>query len=143
MSFAIRTPLENVKSFVMAQGGIDEVTIGLPAVAPDGDGFTAQVYLSSVALAFLTRDTTIQTHIVKLRFCRNILNEPSDDTEIALADLVATIIAAALGHFDLTAAVADTDVLTIDVNWDAFEVGGVTCRTAEIELPLTYREAAA
>ena len=143
MSFAIKTPLENVKSYIMAQGWCDEVEIGLPAIAPDGDGITAQVYMASAALTFLTRDTTIQTHMVRLRFCKNILNEPSDQTEIALADLVATVIAAAIGHFDLTAAVANVDVLTIDVTWDGFEVGSVMCRTAEIELPLTYREAAA
>ena len=142
MTFAIKTPLENVQSYIKAQGWCDEVTIGLPAIAPDGDGITGQVYLASAAIAFLTRDTTVQTHMVKVRFCKNILNEPSDLTELALADLVATFIAAAIGHFDLTTTVADLDVFTIDVDWDAFEVSDVMCRTAEIELPLTYREAA-
>lgn len=142
MTFAIKTPLENTKSYLKAQGWFDEVTLGLPAVAPDGDGITAQVYLASASLTFLTRDTTVQVHMIRIRFCKNILNEPSDLTELALADMVARFITAAIGHFDLTAAIAAVEVFTIDVTWDAFEVGDVMCRTAEIELPLTYREAA-
>ena len=142
MSFAIKTPLVNVQSFIQAQGWCDNVTIGLPVIAPDGDGITGQVYMDSVALSFLTASTTIQTHMVKIRFCRNILGEPTDDTEIALSDLVATFIAAALGHFDLTTTVANVDVFTIEAAWDVVEVGDVVCRTVEIELPLTYREAA-
>ncbi len=142
MTFAIKTPLQNVKSYIQALGVCDEVTIGLPAIAPDGDAISAQVYMASAALAFLTRDTTVQTHMVRIRFCKNILNEPSDQTEIALADLVATFIAAAIGHFDLTTTIASVDVFTIAVDWDSFEVEGQVCRTAEIELPLTHREAA-
>ncbi len=142
MTFAIKTPLENTKSYLKAKGWFDEVTLGLPVVAPDGDGITAQVYMASASLTFLTRDTTVQIHMIRIRFCKNILNEPSDLTELALADMVVRFITAAIGHFDLTTAIAAVDVFTIDVTWDAFEVSDVMCRTAEIELPLTYREAA-
>lgn len=142
MSFAIRTMLLNVKSYLAAQGWFDDVVVGEPAAPPSGGGFSASVFMASAGISYLTRDTTAQTHTVTVRIYRNVLEQPGEDAEIEMSDVVSTLITAAIGHFDLTNTVASLEVHSIDVTWDDNDVGGIACRTADIDLPLTYREAA-
>src|SRR3990172_5524329 len=100
MTVPIRNVLLNLKSYLAAQGWFSDVSIGEPKAPPQG--FAAAVFMTLGDVGYLTRDTITEGDTVTLRLYKSVLEEPAEEVEIALAELVSTVRVAAIGHFDLT-----------------------------------------
>src|SRR3990167_8162435 len=133
MTVPIRNVLLNLKSYLAAQGWFSDVSIGEPKAPPAG--FAAAVFMSTGDVRYLSRDTIVEGDTVTLRLYKSVLEEPAEDVEIAMAELVSTIRVAALGHFRLTEAQANLEVDQVTIRWDYLDIGGESFRGAGTDPP--------
>ena len=146
MAFDITSTLRTVESYLSASGYVPSVQIGEPKSPPKSE-LSAAIFMTSVGIAQLTLNTTIEKHVVTIRLYRNMLSEPQENIELELAKVVQDIASDLLGDFDLGATIRNVDAggehgTSLSTTWGYLDVGGTMYRVADINLPLTVDDSA-
>jgi hypothetical protein len=143
-AFPLSTALGNIESYLTAKalfpGGVQ---IGDYNSPPSGPGTAAAVFLADLETQVISSDSQMQTFVVRIRIYQSATAEPQDDNEIALGVTALALHDAMIGHFDVTAAIADMEIggqmgTQIATHFDQITFGDAIFRIADIDVPLVY-----
>lgn len=146
MASSIKTTLVNAQSAFLALGIFDEVNRVEPK-SPPGNGLSASIYMSSVTPAAEASglDSASGLYIITARLYSNMLQEPQEEIDSALASAVDLIFDALAGDFDLGATVRNVDFFgahgtPLMAKWGHVDVGGKMFRAVDITVPLIIND---
>ena len=147
MVFDITATLRSIESKLLASGYFTAVTVGEPKAPVSARGVTAGVFLLNVAVAALTLDGTVETHVLVVRLYALVLKEPTDHREDELDAALANLEEDLLGDFDLGATIRNVDVggehgPGLSSAWGYLELGGDPHRIVDVTLPLVVDDSA-
>ena len=147
MPFLIKATLQQIATYLDRSGHFGTVMVGEPKAPPDGDKMAVAVFMRSVAVARLTLNGTIESHVVNIRIYRNMLKEPVEQIEYEVAEAVSEVSNDLMGDLDLGARIRNIDVGGINsapyrTDWGYADVGGTMCRVADIIFGLIVDDSA-
>ena len=147
MPFLVKATLEQIATYLQRSAYFGQVTIGEPKAPPDGEKLAAAVFMRSVAVAQLTLNSTIESHVLNIRIYRNMLHEPVDAIEFEVAEAVSEVSNDLLGDVNLGDRVRAIDVGGIHsapyrVDWGYVQVNQTMFRTADIIFGLIVDDSA-
>ena len=147
MPFLIKATLEQIATYLQKSGYFGQVTIGEPKAPPNGEKLAAAVFIRSTAVAQLTLNGTIESHVLTIRIYRNMLKEPVDTIEFELAEAVSEVSNDLLGDVNLGDRVRAIDVGGIHaapyrVDWGYVPVNQTMFRIADITFGLIVDDSA-
>ena len=147
MPFLIKATLEQIETYLQRSGYFSTVMVGEPKAPPEGDKLSAAVFMRNVAVARLTLNGTVESHVVNIRVYRNMLVEPVKDIEYEVAEAVSEVSNDLMGDLDLGARIRNIDVGGIHTSpfrtdWGYADVSGTMCRVADIIFGLIVDDSA-
>lgn len=145
-AFNVKSTLQTVQSALMKMGYFPKAEIGEPK-SPPTEPMAAALFMSNAAVAETTLGTTIELHVVTVRFYRRIFEEKEETIEYEMAEVLSKLMSDLLGDFDLGATIRSIDVggqygTAPRGDWGYVDVGGVMFRTVDLTLPLIVDDSA-
>lgn len=139
MAVDVGEVLNQVKSFLQAQGRIRHVQLGEPK-APPQSAITAAVMMDRIRTPETVLDAATRTYEVQVRLYRGGLAD-GEATELELAEVVTAILTLLDDDADLGGNIRAVDVAGIhgagvEIDWGFVEIDDVSYRTVEMSLPL-------
>lgn len=146
MAFHVKSSLQAIASYMKAKGYIRKVDVGEPK-NPPAENISACVFMDSAGVVELTLNSTIELHVVIARIYMNIDQEPVDRLEKEIARTVSRIKNDLAGEYDLGATIRQVDVggeygTPLNAEMGYIELGGITFRTADVQIPLVVDDSA-
>ena len=146
MAFNIKSTIEAISSFLQAGGYIEKEGVGEPK-SPPAEELSASVFMDSVGVVELTLGTTIEIHTVNIRLYMKMLQEPTEQVEYKLAEVVSDIGSDLLGDYDLGATIRNVDAggskgSAMRAQWGYLDLGGTMFRVVDLFVPLLVDDSA-
>ena len=147
MAFDIKTTLRNVQSHFTDSGYFTKVIIGEPEQPPQED-LCASIFMDRVETVLVFGNGgTREVHHVRLRVYTDEMQQPQENIEFKLADVVSRISSDLQGEFDLGATVVNIDIAGMHgtpygARWGRVELSNKRYRIVDIMLPLIVDDSA-
>lgn len=140
MVVKLRTTLENLQSKLQASGRFDSVSIG--DVTDPPAGVHGAIMLRRYENPATTLNGTIERRIVVIRILTKAFQEPAEDAEFLLDDIVSEILEDIWGEFDLGGTIRYIEPLGVTTEFGYYDIGPVKYRAADIFLPMIVDDSA-
>lgn len=123
---------------MLASGYVPTVQIGEPKTPPP-QGISAAIMMGDVGVYQTTLSTTIERHGVVVRFYVDMLAEPTEQNELALAQVVTDFMGDLAGDFDLGGTIRQVDIAGVSgsglaARWAYIDAGGKMYRVADVQV---------
>lgn len=140
-ALTLKQALQKLQGYLQSGGYVHGALIGEPKGPPAGNAITAAIFLRTSTVAFLVLGEVTLLHTVTVRFYRNMLAEPIEDTEFQLAAASTTAMLDTLSQLDLQGGFSNPDIATVYTEpiagqWGYQEIGGVMFRIVDFSVPL-------
>lgn len=146
--FAPLPTLRVIESYLLKTGFFTGgVQLGEPSQAPQGTGLFAAITVRSIKPAHISLVQVSQLYVLDVMMYRNMLAEPTAETEQSLALAVQQVASNLLGDFDIGGTIRNVDPggiygQPLQVTWGHVSLGGVMHRAATMRLPLIVNDTA-
>lgn len=147
MAWDSKDVLQTLQSLIKKTGAVSDCHLGEPeSAAPDRDRPFCALWMSSGPNVYeMTVDGSIhEQHVVLVRFYRTAFRD-REQTEIAIADALQTVIGSLVSDQDLGTNVMSVDPggiagTTLSVDWDSVFLNNTWHRVADVTFPVVVAD---